>query len=122
MFTFGKRLTKVSHDIIAYDILTKSSRYFRSLDKYVDVYSNMNGDTIAPSIRYKCSIQKVRLSRTKMDKGLYVYKHGYKVFASKPALPKNCVIVPVIIPAGAFYSYNLFGQILSTEIIYPNKF
>lgn len=122
MFAFGKRLSRVEHDIIAYDILFFREQYINPLKKYVKTYNNLAGNIVTPSCKYEYPVSKVRINRVKVDKGLYLYRYGFKTFSAKPAKQKNCVVVPVIIPAGAYYSYNLFGQILSTEIIYPNKF
>ena len=121
MFTFGKRLTKAQNDIIAYDIVFKSNRFIKSLDKNIYVFTNLDGSIITPSVHYKTNVQKMRLNRHRMDKGLYLYKHGYKTFC-EPRKQKDGIIVSVIIPAGAYFACNLFGQIISSEIIYPNKF
>ena len=122
MFTFGKRLQKVDNDIIAYDLLFKGSKHFTSLGKDVDIFYNLKGDIITVNSSYKCSLKKMRLNRQRIDSGLYTYRYGFEVFAQRPHCPKGYVVVPVIIPKGSYYSYNLFGHILSSEVIYPNKF
>lgn len=122
MFAFGKGLKQAKNDIIGYDILFTQERYIKPLQKYAKVFVNLNGDIITPSCRYYQSIHKIRQNRKKVDRGLYTYKYGFKLFASKPKGIKDAVIVPIIIPRGAYFSYNLFGQMLSSEVIYPNRF
>lgn len=122
MFAFGKRLHTVEHDIIAFDILFKQSRHIVTINKDVDVFVNLQGEIVTPNRHYTISLNKVRLNRKKMDKGLYQYKYGYKTFSKKPNKEKGSIIVPVIIPKGAHCCQNIFGSILSTEVIYPNKF
>lgn len=122
MFAFGKRLEKADHDIIGYDLLFRQNRHMSLLERHVEYFVNMRGDVITPNCSYKMSINKIRSSRHRIDQGLYTYRYGFKVFASKPQKVKDTVVVPVIIPKGSYFSYNLFGQILSSEVIYPNKF
>lgn len=122
MFAFGKGLKKTDHDIIGYDLLFRQNRHMSLLERHVEYFVNLRGDVITPSCAYKMSINKIRNSRHRIDQGLYTYKYGFKVFSSKPHKVKDAVVVPVIIPKGSYYSYNLFGQILSSEVIYPNKF
>lgn len=126
MFTFGKRLKKAEHDIIAYDLLFKSSKYINVLSnnlKKVDIYYNLRGEVVTPNSMMEVLVYKMRINRRQIDKGLYAYRYGCEVFADKiNTSAKDAIVVPVIIPAGAYYSYNLFGHILSSKVIYPNKF
>ena len=122
MFAFGKRLTKVSDDIIAYDVLFRETEYINTLNKRVNIFVNLRGEVITPNRSYAIPVSRIRNNRHKIDKGLYTYKYGYKTFSKKPAVGKDSIVVPVIIPKGSYYSQNIFGHILSSEIIYPNKF
>ena len=122
MFTFGKGLKKAKHDIIAYDLLFKSIKRVASLNKDVNIYYNLKGEVITVNGSYNCHVKKIRLGRTRIDKGLFSYKYGFEVFANRPPCPEGYVVVPVIIPKDSYYSYNLYGHILSSAVIYPNKF
>lgn len=122
MFAFAKRLTKVECDIIAFDVLFKETEYINTLGRQVNIYVNLRGEVITPNRSYSIPINKIRVNRKKIDKGLYTYKYGYKTFSQKPAREKDSIIVPVIIPKGSYCCQNIFGHILSSEVIYPNKF